>query len=226
MTITLNYLKTRIQMGLHVAASKSAYGFAHYRHPERASALTSITKARSLAYTATTPLECVELYNAVTATAKVPGEMAEVGVFNGGSAAVMLNASKDKHLHLFDTFAGLPVGGDFLKKGEYEGSIESVKKNLSIYRDRISLYPGMFPEDTSASVADLQFSFVHLDMDLYDGTLNALRFFWPRINPGGIVMSHDYPAINGVKRAVDEFFAQENAPFIPLSGQQGLAVKI
>lgn len=213
-------------MALHVAASKSSYGFAHYRHPDRVTALASVTKARSLGYTATTPLECVEIYNAVKATAKIPGEMAEVGVFRGGTAAVMLYACKDKHLHLFDTFEGLPTGGDFLKKGEYAGSMEAVTKNLSSYRDRITLHQGLFPQDTGAAVEDLRFSFVHLDMDLYDGTLGALRFFWPRMNPGAIVLSHDYPAIDGVKRAMDEFFAGEKAPFIPLSGQQALAVKI
>jgi O-methyltransferase len=188
--------------------------------------LASITKARSLAFTATTPLECIEIHNAVQATLKVPGEMAEVGVFLGGSAAVILNASKGKHLHLFDTFAGLPAAGDYLKKGEYAGSLASVKRTLASYSDRITLHEGLFPGDTAAAVADLRFSFVHLDMDLYDGTLDALRFFWPRMNPGGILISHDYPLLSGVVRAFREFFVDQKAPFIPLSGQQCFAVKI
>ena len=224
--MTLSYYKSRLQMALHVAVSKTNYGVAHYRHPNRAAALANITKARLSAYTATTPLECVELYSAVKATAKIPGEMAEVGVFRGGTAAIMLEASQGKHLYLFDTFEGLPTGGDFLKKGEYAGSYESVTRTLSSYRDRITLHKGLFPEDTASSVEQVRFSFVHLDMDLYDGTLGALRFFWPRMNPGGIILSHDYPALEGVRRAMDEFFSQENTPLISLSGQQALAVKI
>jgi hypothetical protein len=62
-------------------------------------------------------------------------------------------------------------------------------------------------------------------MDLYDGTLDALRFFWPRMNPVGILLSHDYPQISGVVRAFQEFFADQPEAFIPLSGQQCLAVK-
>jgi hypothetical protein len=213
-------------MMLHVGASQAHYGIAHYRHPERASALVSVTKARFKAYTATTPLECIELFNAVKATKDIPGEMAEVGVYRGGTALMMLDAEPRKHLHLFDTFEGLPTGGDFLKKGEYFGSLESVKHTLSRYQSRITLHSGLFPRDTAAAVENLRFSFVHLDMDLYDGTLEALRFFWPRMNSGGILLCHDYPAIDGVRRAMEEFFREQTTPLIPLSGQQALAVKI
>jgi len=223
--MTLNFLKSRLQMAIHVAASKASFGLTNYRHPDRSAALASITRARSLAYTATTPLECVEIHNAVQAARKIPGDMAEVGVFLGGTAAVILNASQGKHLHLFDTFAGLPDGGDYLKKGEYTGSLAAVKRTLAGYGDRITFYEGLFPIETGAAVSELRFSFVHLDMDLYEGTLGALRFFWPRMNPGGILLSHDYPQISGIVRAFQEFFAEQPESFLPLSGQQCLAIK-
>jgi O-methyltransferase len=223
--MTLNFIKSRLQMSLHVAASKLHFGLTNYRHPDRASALATVTRDRSLAYTATTPLECVELYSAVQAAQKIPGELAEVGVFLGGTAAVVLDASRGKHLHLFDTFAGLPSSGDYLKQGEYAGSRASVERNLAAYSDRITLYPGLFPSDTGHNIEHLRFSFVHLDMDLYEGTLGALRFFWPRMNRGGILLSHDYPQISGVVRAFREFFADQPESFLPLSGQQCLAMK-
>jgi O-methyltransferase len=225
-TMTLNFLKSRVQMAAHVAASKVSFGLTNYRHPNRAAILASVSAARSLAYTATTPLECVELYNAVQATRKVPGDMVEVGVYLGGTAAVMLNADPTKHLYLFDTFAGLPSSGDYLQKGEYAGSVEDVTRTLAKYSDRITLHPGMFPADTSTTVEHLRFSFVHLDMDLYEGTLDALRFFWPRMNQGGILLSHDFPQIDGIVRAFSEFFADQSESFLPLSGQQCLAIKL
>ncbi len=213
-------------MAIHVAASKASFGLTNYRHPERAAALVSISAARSLAYTATTPLECIELFNAVQAASKVPGDMPEVGVYLGGTAAVMMNAEPNKHLHLFDTFAGLPEGGDYLQKGEYAGSVASVTRTLAGYRGRFTLHPGLFPAETGAAVEDKRFSFVHLDMDLYDGTLEALRFFWPRMNPGGVLLSHDYPQIDGIVRAFQDFFADQPESFLPLTGQQCLAVKL
>ena len=213
-------------MAGHVAASKAFVGLTNYRHPHRAAALASIGAARSLAYTATTPLECVELFQAVQATHKVPGEMAEVGVYLGGTAAIMMMADSAKPLHLFDTFTGLPTGGDYLQKGEYAGSMESVSRTLAGYQGRFTLYPGLFPKESSHAVGHLRFSFVHLDMDLYEGTLDALRFFWPRMSPGGIVLSHDYPQIEGIVRAFEVFFAEQPESFLPLSGQQCLAVKL
>jgi hypothetical protein len=224
--MTLNFAKSRVQMAFHVALSKLNFGMTNYRHPDRAEALTSVTRARSLAYTATTPLECVELHNAVRAVSKVPGEMAEVGVYLGGTAALILDAMPERHLHLFDTFSGLPDGGDYLQQGEYAGSKESVERTLSAYKDRVTFHPGLFPSDTGHEVEDLRFSFVHLDMDLYEGTLGALRFFWPRMNPGGILLCHDYPQIGGIVRAIHEFFAGEPESSLPLSGQQCLAVKL
>lgn len=110
--LTPSYLKSRLQIALHGAVSKARYGLVHYRHSDRATTLAAVTRARNLAYTVTTPLECVELYNAVKATAKVPGEMAEVGVYLGGTATIMLSATQSKHLHLFDTFQSLPTGGE------------------------------------------------------------------------------------------------------------------
>jgi O-methyltransferase len=211
-------------MSVHAAAGKVHFGLTNYRHPDRAAALASITRARALAYTAITPLECIEIHNAVRATQKIPGPMAEVGVFRGGSAAVILNASHGKHLHLFDTF--LPGAGDYVQKGEYASSKATVARTLASYKERITLHPGIFPEDSAHAVDDLRFSFVHLDMDLYEGTLNALRFFWPRMHPGGILISHDYPLLSGVVRAIHEFFHQQPEPFIPLSGQQCMAVKV
>ena len=224
--LTPNYIKSRGQMALHVVMSKLHFGLTNYRHPDRAEDLASITRARSLAYTATTPLECIELRNAVRATAKVSGEMAEVGVFLGGTAALMLDAAPDKHLHLFDTFAGLPEGGDYLQKGEYVGSLASVQRTLQAYNGRVTFHQGLFPDETGHEVADLRFSFVHLDMDLYEGTLGALCFFWPRMNPGAIMLCHDYPQISGIVRAIHEFFAEQPEAFFPLSGQQCMAVKL
>jgi O-methyltransferase len=224
--MTINFAKSRAQMAFHVALSKLNFGLTNYRHADRADALSSVSRARSLAYTATTPLECVEIRNAVRAVSKVPGQMAEVGVYRGGTAALILDTAPQKHLHLFDTFSGLPDGGDYLKQGEYAGSKESVQRTLVAYKDRITLHAGLFPRDTGHEVEDLRFSFVHLDMDLYEGTLGALRFFWPRMNPGGILLCHDYPQIGGIVNAIHEFFAGERESFLPLSGQQCLAIKL
>ena len=70
--------------------------------------------------------------------------------------------------------------------------------------------------------ADINFSFVSLDVDLYQPTLCGLKFFYPRMSKGGVIMVHDYgsPWL-GVALAVDEF-SKENLLFpIPLADECG-----
>jgi O-methyltransferase len=172
--------------------------------------------------TATTPLECSEIFQWTTALEKIPGDIAEVGTYRGGTAALMLKASA-KRLHLFDTFAGLPDSEGSFVKGEWHGSLQAVQRNLTQWNSRIAYHVGLFPD--SAAGLEGPFSFVHLDMDLYEGTRAALEWFWPRLSIGGAILSHDYPLSDGVVRAFHEFFALRPETFIPLSGSQCVAVK-
>ncbi len=171
--------------------------------------------------------EAYALVNAVRSAAKVPGDLAEVGVYQGASAKLICEMrAAGKALHLFDTFEGLPNPTDDDKgfvAGEYECSLDSVKAYLRAYRD-VFFYKGYFP-GTSAPVADRVFSFVNLDVDLYESTKGALDFFYPRISTGGILLSHDYNTQIGVKKAFDEFFADKPEPVIRLMGSQCMVVR-
>ncbi len=63
-----------------------------------------------------------------------------------------------------------------------------------------------------------RFSFVHLDVDLYESTLAGLEYFYPRLIPGGVILSHDYSILAGVKKAFEDFcMTNRNAPcnFLP-----------
>lgn len=211
-------------VNLQWTAARLSYGLMNYRHPIRAKVLREVFRAHERTQTATTPLECAEIYQAVASCDKITGDMAEAGVFLGGTAIVMLSASPGKQLHLFDTFAGLPHEEGKFETGEWEGSIPNVKRNLAEYADRIDFHAGLFPE-SAAELEHLRFSCVHLDLDLYDSTLAALEWFWPRMVSGGILVSHDYPLSDGVVKAFHEFFDARPEPFIPLSGNQCLAVK-
>ena len=213
----------RMQIAAHRCAAIFSYGVAHYRNPQRKAAWTAATRIPKLIPTGTTPLECAEIFQAVEACEKIDGDMAEAGVYLGSNAAIMLTASK-KRLHLFDTFEGLPHGDNQFETGEWRGSLEDVRKNLTAWKERLEFHPGFFPGSTNG-LEDTRFSFVHLDMDLYDSTKAALEWFWPRLEIGGMLLSHDYPFSEGVVRAFHEFFDGTRNTFLPLSGNQCLAVK-
>ncbi len=152
--------------------------------------------------------------------------MAEVGVFEGGSARIICEAKRDQPLHLFDTFHGLPQPGEMerhlLRRGQYSSSVEAVKSLLSSYC-RVYVHPGEFPE-SARGLEGLQFGFVHLDVDLYRSTLSSLEFFYPRMAPGGIILTHDYSILPGVACAFNEFFKNKREAIIELPTTQAMVV--
>ena len=54
----------------------------------------------------------------------------------------------------------------------------------------------------------LRIALLHLDMDLYEPTLEALKAFWPRILTGGVVLLDEYAIREwpGESEALEEFF--------------------
>jgi O-methyltransferase len=189
--------------------------------------IARIRRERSLLLT---DIEACQIISALNATRKIPGDIAELGVAYGASAKLICEYSVERQILLFDTFQGLPKPGkqdagsrQALCGGEFTCSLEDVSSYVA--NGRCRYFKGLFP-DTAAAVADRKFSFVHLDVDLYESTLAGLEFFYPRMSPGGIIVSHDYPTLRGVDRAVNEFFANKPEPIIEVAGgYQCLAVK-
>ena len=174
--------------------------------------------------------EACQLISAVVATNKVPGEIAELGVAYGASAKLIAKYAGGRPIHLFDTFDGLPAPLDVdsakVAAGDFKTTLGRVQAYLAdTPKGQISYHQGYFPQ-TAGPVADRAFSFVHLDADLYESTIEALKFFYPRMSPGGIILGHDYLSAAGVDRAYAEVFADKPEPVVELSGYQCLMVKI
>ncbi len=160
------------------------------------------------------------LYHSALMANRVPGDIAECGVWGGGSAYLLLEAT-DKRVHLYDSFEGLPepqdcdyptngstfaaCAGTF---GIPSGKLaEQVGNYLSDYSDRFTMYKGWF-KDTLQTSPDLQYAMVHLDVDFYQSYKECLEYFVPRIVPGGILVCDEYSFqhLPGAKKAIDEYF--------------------
>lgn len=193
--------------------------------------LKFIKKVRSEHDLGLTTLEAIQLYQCAESALKIKGDYAEVGVYRGGSSMIICKAKDNRPIHLFDTFAGLPkpkkIDKDFsgfcLTSGEFDVSLDEVKQKLTKYK-QVYFYPGLFP-NTAIPVRDKRFAFVHLDVDLYQSTKDALEFFYPRLNKGGIILTHDF-IFEGVKKAFYDFFDQKPESIIRLSTTQALVIKI
>lgn len=161
----------------------------------------------------------------------LPGAYAEAGVYDGGSARILCEAKGADHLHLFDTFAGMPKTDSKADPHFYAGQFadtnyQKVADYLAAFPN-VHLHQGFFPDSTADVPADERFKFVHLDMDLYRSTLDGLRYFYPRLVRKGVVISHDYGNITapGVKQAFDEFLAETDEPLVQLWDTQCVLIK-
>jgi len=161
----------------------------------------------------------------------VPGDFAECGVFRGGSAHFMCaeGSLSDKHVHLFDSFEGLstPADGEdgHWSPGDLSVSEDEVRHNLRQF-DNFSTYKGWIPERFD-EVAETQFSFVHVDVDLQQPTHDAIAFFYPRLSPGGVLLLDDHGSAMcpGARSAALEYFSGREEKVLDLATGQGLVIR-
>lgn len=195
-------------------------------------------------FTMTSPQRLFALLESLryVVNAAIPGAVVECGVWRGGSmlaAALQLQRlhAQERHLYLFDTFAGMPrpTGLDVSSSGESAAhilrrtrrrsghndawaiaSVDEVRARLlaSEYPPRqLHLIEGMV-ERTVPQAAPDEIAVLRLDTDWYASTLYELEHLYPRIAPGGILIIDDYGDWLGARRAVDEYFGRLPAPVL------------
>jgi len=164
------------------------------------------------------------IWQIVGAVSTMQGQIAEVGVYKGGSAQLILETTKRKIVYLFDTFEGFPEQKydgniDWNTPGKTKADYKEVKRRLSRYTNCV-LAKGIFPDEVEPPDT-IRFAFVHIDVDLYQSTLDCYEYFYPRMVRGGFMVCDDYGfwGTTGTKQAIDEFF--EDKPEYPMYLQSG-----
>lgn len=167
---------------------------------------------------------------------QIPGDSAECGVrFGKGSFFLLqgLNDSSRPH-HIFDSFAGLSdtgtedevtTGHKSWMQGDISVAEEATRQNLAGFPN-CNFYKGWIP-DRFPEVADRTFALVHIDVDLYQPTLDSLEFFYPRMARGGLIICDDYgfATCPGATKAFDTFFADRSEAVLPIPTGQCLVWK-
>lgn len=173
------------------------------------------------------------LYQLQRLTTSVAGDTAECGVFKGAGSYSILKvneASTLERTHLvFDSFEGLSdpdtKDGDHWESGDLICGLETVKQALGDF-DNVLYFKGWIPTRFE-EVADRRFAYVHIDVDLFQPTLDSVAFFYDRLNPGGILVCDDYGFTNcpGATNAVDQFLEDKPEKMIELGGGGGFFIK-
>jgi hypothetical protein len=176
--------------------------------------------------------ERYNLWMLARAVGHLPGAIAEVGVFRGGSAMLLAAAKGTAPLHLFDTFEGMPEtdprhDGVFTAGMFGDTGLDAVRARLAPWSN-VEFHPGFFPDSASDMDPSLQFKLTNIDVDIRSATLACLEFFYPRTVQGGFLVVHDYNdcGVPGAKAAVDEFMRGKREVVLELWDTQALIVKL
>ena len=155
---------------------------------------------------------------------EIKGDFAECGCWNGNSLfATKFFIDKynlKKSFHIFDSFEG---GLSEFKKQDFKNSsiksINEAKKisnqfsssyeqllNKTSNLKKININKGWIPQVLKTQ-EERDYCFVHIDVDLYEPTLESHKYFFERLNKGGVIICDDYgyKQFPGAKVAVDEF---------------------
>ena len=174
-----------------------------------------------------------ELCRLLEGALDLEGDIAECGCFRGMSSSLLLARLKraDRGFtgagyHIFDSFAGLsePTAADAVtgdsaaaerlrgmcKRGWFAAPLEVVQQGLAGFPG-VEYHPGWIPQSL-AGLPERHYRFVHLDLDLYDPTLGALEYFFPRLVAGAIVVCDDYDWPGG-RKAIQDFCTRQGFDF-------------
>lgn len=160
------------------------------------------------------------------------GAFAEFGVMKGGSLDMLASLHPNRLIYGIDGFKGLPAPGknDTHAKGDFELSdndIHILFDHFHFHHPNVKLLRGYSPDVFKKIPDDQVFSFVHVDVDLFDSVNDAFDFFYPRLTAGGIMIFDDYgfDTTPGAKKAIDQwrgicsYRATVNYPPIGETGQ-------
>ncbi len=173
------------------------------------------------------------VYQLIRLTENVPGDTAECGVYQGGMsyliASFLARSRLAKAHHLFDSFEGLSnpgsEDGSHWHEHDITAALSVAEKLLSGFQN-VYFYKGWIPT-RFREIADRQFSFVHIDVDLYQPTRDSIEFFYPRVSPGGIIICDDYGSVvcPGAIKAIDEYLQDKPEKMVKLTDGGGFLIK-
>lgn len=178
-----------------------------------------------------------ELYRMIK---DLPGNIVEAGVYRGVSLLswakfieIFHAGDRTRRVYGFDNFAGFQsihekdgAPSEHWQKHPGGWNAGPFKNELDMHIDifhadsflprakRIVLVDGDIAESAPKFVEEnpgLRISLLHLDVDLYEPTLAALKAFYPLVIPGGLVVFDEYGLMEwpGETKAVEEYFGNK-----------------
>jgi len=166
---------------------------------------------------------CYELWDIAGQMKSVEGDILEVGVWRGGTGAILASAVLNtvKSVFLADTFKGVVKASAMDPRyvgGEHADTSTQIVKSLLVQlgiESQCQLLEGVFPDDTSIAIPG-KLAMVHCDVDVYQSCKDIIEWCLPRISVGGVFVFDDYgfSGCEGVTQYCNELRALDAFRFI------------
>lgn len=122
---------------------------------------------------------------------RVEGEYIECGVFSGGTIRFIAKNIKDKIIHGFDSFEGLPEEwhGFILGKNAFSrgGRLPKVPQNVILHKGWFKDTLPKWSEQNSKPIC-----FLHIDCDLYSSTKEIFNVLGRHFREGTVILFDEY----------------------------------
>ena len=159
---------------------------------------------------------------AATHGAYLTGCFVECGVYRGGFAKAIIDytdfSTLNRNYYLFDTFNGFD--SSLFQSGEnetvgrayhYEDCLAAVQRDFANF-PFVTLVPGAIPQ-TLRDVGPI--AFLSIDMNCVTPEIAAVRYFWPHLVSGAMIVLDDYGF---------EVHRQQKVAFDALANEWGVSI--
>ena len=130
----------------------------------------------------------------------------EIGVDEGLTSRYFLSQLPELKLFGIDPYSEyLDWNGNYLNQDGRNDTFDLANSRLNKFGERYVLYRVTSDEAVDKFVDDA-YDFIFIDgLHEYNQLLKDCANYWPKIKKGGVFAGHDYTAIEGVRKAADEF---------------------
>lgn len=167
---------------------------------------------------------CWDLWALVEQSAKLEGGIIEVGVWRGGTGALMASKAAlcgiGDPVYLCDTFRGVVKAGaeDTIYKNREHADTSRIEVEAFVRErmklDNVRILEGVFPDETADQIEsqEARFRLCHIDVDVYQSAKDVMNWVWDRMVVGGVVVYDDFGfyGCEGVAKAVNEQLAEKD----------------
>tara|TARA_B100000214_G_C23926516_1_gene608622 strand:+ start:162 stop:1304 length:1143 start_codon:yes stop_codon:yes gene_type:complete len=130
----------------------------------------------------------------------IEGMFLEFGVWTGGTINFTARHNRERTIHGFDAFLGLPE-----RWGHHPPGYLSLEGQPPVVEENVKLHIGYFADTLPVFLDEYKgaLAFVHIDCDIYSSTLTVLDAIEPRLRSGTVIVFDEY--LGEEQTAFEEF---------------------